>query len=601
MFLPLIALLVSLTGAAAAPAPAVAGAPALKLVVIVGPSGSETSRYLGIGEAFAKTGERYGMDVRRVFHPRATWSKVLANIQGAKLVIVLGHGNGWPSEYPPYQTDTKNGLGLNPYEGASSYSTKYYGEGPVSKSIRLGTNAIVLLHHMCYSAGNGQSGQSIPSEWTAKQRVDNYGAGFIKSGARAVFAYYWGQQDDFVQQLMTRQATMDQIFMTRGRGDYDGYVGGRDVRFASVRSRPYSGHLDRSNHGYIRSVVGNLGMTTAQWKAGTAPTPDPDPEPAPTPQPDRTAPKLTALSMTATPPATAADRIRGIVSPNGDGIRESLRLYHTLSENAWLDAKVETDDGTVVGRYSKWATSGRTSHLWDGRDGKGARIPDGSYWLRIRPRDAAGNLGQPATVGVRILTAMKSPAVSNAMLYPNDGDGLASSTTLSSTLRSGGELAFRITTISGQLIAEWAPGKQMRAGDYSWTWRGIDMAGNAAPTGYYRALTVVKTEAGNEWWGQTIFVGAFKIFASDTSPRRGAKVTFVIISTESLSRNPSVTITQPGVPSYTVGSQSTSARGRYVATVYLRDAGQAGMGSVRVTGIDAGDRSQSRTMELRID
>jgi hypothetical protein len=204
ILLPLIALLVSIGGVAAAPAPTEAATSRMKAVIIVGPAGSSTSRYLARGEAFADTAARHGMDVRRVFHPRATWSNVLENIQGAKLVIVLGHGNGWPSPYPPYQTNTKNGLGLNAYEGASAYSTKYYGEGPVSESIDLGTNAVVLLQNMCYTAGNGETGHAIPSESTARQRVDNYGAGFIKSGARAVFAYYWGQQDDFVNELMTR-------------------------------------------------------------------------------------------------------------------------------------------------------------------------------------------------------------------------------------------------------------------------------------------------------------------------------------------------------------------------------------------------------------
>ena len=39
------------------------------------------------------------MDVRRVFHPHATWDAVMANIQGANLVYYAGHGYGWPSPY----------------------------------------------------------------------------------------------------------------------------------------------------------------------------------------------------------------------------------------------------------------------------------------------------------------------------------------------------------------------------------------------------------------------------------------------------------------------------------------------------------------------
>ena len=68
-------------------------------MIIVGPVESLTSTYLGYGETWAKEAEAQGMDVRRVFSPNATWANVLANIQGANLVVFLGHGNGWPSPY----------------------------------------------------------------------------------------------------------------------------------------------------------------------------------------------------------------------------------------------------------------------------------------------------------------------------------------------------------------------------------------------------------------------------------------------------------------------------------------------------------------------
>jgi hypothetical protein len=71
--------------------------------------------------------------------------------------------------------------------------------------------------------------------------------------------------------------------------------------------------MDRSNHGYLRSVVGNLEMTTDEWR-GTAPAPDPEPEPEPEPDPDDSdtvAPKLTGLSTTSQPPATASEAKAG--------------------------------------------------------------------------------------------------------------------------------------------------------------------------------------------------------------------------------------------------------------------------------------------------
>ena len=105
---------------------------ALKMVIIVGPAHSSTSSFLSEAEGLAKLAESYGMDVRRVFHPNATAERVLQHIQGANIVAYFGHGNGWPSPYAPFQEKTKNGFGLNPFEGSSASNHKYYGGKLVS-------------------------------------------------------------------------------------------------------------------------------------------------------------------------------------------------------------------------------------------------------------------------------------------------------------------------------------------------------------------------------------------------------------------------------------------------------------------------------------
>ena len=53
-----------------------------------------------------------------IYSPNATWPAVKAALQGASLVVYMGHGNGWPSPYrdalyPP----TQDGFGLNPTAG----------------------------------------------------------------------------------------------------------------------------------------------------------------------------------------------------------------------------------------------------------------------------------------------------------------------------------------------------------------------------------------------------------------------------------------------------------------------------------------------------
>ena len=71
-------------------------------------------------------------------------------------MIYFGHGNGWPSPYtydPEYTT--KNGFGLNATAGNGDSNNKYYGEPYVSQ-LDLAPNAIVMLHHLCYAAGNSE-------------------------------------------------------------------------------------------------------------------------------------------------------------------------------------------------------------------------------------------------------------------------------------------------------------------------------------------------------------------------------------------------------------------------------------------------------------
>ncbi len=92
-------------------ATAAAAAPPVnpKVVIIVGPVAG-TNSYRSDAESAAGAA-KYTTNVVRVYSPTATWAKVQAALQGASVVIYMGHGNGWPSPYPPYQTHTKDGLG----------------------------------------------------------------------------------------------------------------------------------------------------------------------------------------------------------------------------------------------------------------------------------------------------------------------------------------------------------------------------------------------------------------------------------------------------------------------------------------------------------
>lgn len=267
----LVALACVLLASTAVAGPALATATTLKAVIIVGPTHELTDQNLNDGEALARLAESYGMDVRRVFHPKATWANVLANVQGANLVMYLGHGYGWPSPYPPFREKYQNGVGLNPYEGAAKTDVDYHGGKTIRESWRLAPNAVVFLSHLCYAAGQGEPGMASPSWDIARQRVDNMASAYLYAGAGAVFAYSMQPFHRTLELLMTTDQTVDQVFRTPGSipHSYYGWIGSDPRYFDSVRTPGARNLIDpdtSSGPAYQRAVTGNLALTGAQWR-----------------------------------------------------------------------------------------------------------------------------------------------------------------------------------------------------------------------------------------------------------------------------------------------------------------------------------------------
>jgi hypothetical protein len=256
-----LAALVAAGSLAASPSPA--SAAGIKVVIIVGPSGANTTIYLRAARGYAAQARSYGANVVEVYTPRATWARVKSAAQGANLLIYLGHGNGFPNPYHSTLDPKKvDGFGLNPYSGSGNTRTAYYGEAYVRSSIKLAPNAVVILNHACYSAGSSEPGRANPTLATARKRVDNFGAGFLRVGAKAVFAETLASAAHIVRSLFTTSRTMAQVFWSdpARKGTYKS-------TFTSARTPGASGILDPYKPGaFYRSVVGFLSMTASTWR-----------------------------------------------------------------------------------------------------------------------------------------------------------------------------------------------------------------------------------------------------------------------------------------------------------------------------------------------
>jgi hypothetical protein len=236
----------------------------MKVVVVVGPAGASTANYRDSARTYASIARSYGASVTEIYSPYATWARVKPALQGANLLIYLGHGNGWPSPYGPFQRYTKDGLGLNATSGNGNYNTKYYGEYYIDNYIQMAPNAVVILNRLCYASGNSEWGSANPTKSTAIKRVDNYGAGFLRAGAKAVFAEAIYSVSYQIRQLFTSSRTMNNILMTHPSAS-----GARDFYFTSIRTSWARAHLDPPQPGkYWRSVIGVLDLTASQWRGG---------------------------------------------------------------------------------------------------------------------------------------------------------------------------------------------------------------------------------------------------------------------------------------------------------------------------------------------
>jgi flagellar hook assembly protein FlgD len=575
-----------------------------KAVIVVGPVGSQTSSWLKRGEDAALAAERNGMRVVRIFHPNATWSRVVAEANGADLFVYLGHGNGWPSPHGPYQEDTKNGVGLNPTAGEKdAHKVRYMGANRIIQEIRFAPNAIVILNKLCYAAGNGESHHPIPGRKLAVERVDNYAAGFLAAGARTVFALTWQPAGNIIDALHTRQGTMDDLFRLRfgtvsgSARPYFGWVGWRpQIYVDSLRTPGARLHLDpEPTSGFLRAVSGDLAMTTAAW-LGTAPA-DPRPE-APD---DTTPPEISALRADQAADTQVAGADAPVVfTPNGDGLSEALTLRHTLSERASLKVEIErVANGNVVRTIRRSVPAGRSKTTWDGRKGDGGRAPDGKYRITLTPTDAAGNVGARVEILARVLTALTAPSADPGHFDPTDADELGPTATVSARLTKAASVGWRILDESGALVRRGPSEVNAGAGDVTFEWDGRDDAGTLVPPGVFTASISAKTGNGSYAHSTTLTVMPFVLQASTWTPRRGETVRLVIQAAEPVAGKPVLSVKQPGKDAYVLKVRRVSDT-RFTAVLTPLTGGPTGRLRVTISSTDVAGGEQSQRYVLRL-
>jgi flagellar hook assembly protein FlgD len=589
-------LAILLTSSTLLRANAAQGASPKRAVVVVGPVHERTSRYLEYGRDMADAAEQQGMEVVRIFHPNATKERVKRFANGAHLFIYAGHGNGWPSAFGPFQERTKNGIGINPTNGDRTTSNvKYYGADWLRANIELAPDAVVILSHLSYASGNASSGMPIPTQSVAVQRVDNFANGFLDIGARVVWALGWQPGADVIRALNRDDATMDAVFMTRYRepaSPGNGWIGWRPGYFDSVRTPGAEIHIDpHQSAGYLRAVTGDLAFTTNEWRGSDQP-----PE-------DTVAPVISDVTARQAAVTVATEGVAPIFTPNHDLLSDTITIRHTLSEPSFIDIRVfRLSNDKVVRRMNGWSRVGRSPTVWDGTNNSGDVVPEGRYRLEFTPRDRAGNVGEPGSVTVKVLAAMKRPRVAPGFFFAEDDDALARTATFRTQLTKPGKVTILVRDASGTVVRTGIDGQRFDSGRVKWAWDGKDDAGAYVDRGVYTGRARIARPQGTYAHDVDVLISPFVLEPSDRTVTRGQTLTLLLTSAEPLEGKPTLKVKQPGLEERPLRKirrlSATTFRVRYHVS------GGGGTGSVRVTvtatDVDGGTQTQ-KLREITIE
>ncbi len=532
----LIAVLSALLVLLAIPAAPVRAASDAKVVVIVGPVGGSTAHYKSDANDIVAEARKYTSNVVKVYTPNATWAKVKAAAQGANVLVYLGHGNGWPSPYAPFQTNTKDGFGLDPSTGADSTKTVYYGEEWIRSSIRLAPNAVVLLFHLCYASGNTEPGKAVGSFADSRERIDNYGAGFIGAGARAVFAEGHPEHPtaSYIRQLFTTDRTMEKVF--RSAPTFHDNVLGPYPSQRTPGLRYLADPDTDTPSGFYRSLIGDLALTArsvtgptlestgthpadivvpgaAEVRAGgagvftsAAAAADPAAKPASTleagtrlrvgeeAEPAADGSRILGVSVLgggasgfvrasdvaprdSTPTvAWNADASNGMLSPNADGLYDALVVTTRFSESVASSMVVRNAAGTRI--KSMDATNDIARFAWNLLDADDKAIPDGTYTWTVKGKDTWGNSGVTRTGTFVVDSTAPVSKVASEATAGGDGWLVSPATmTVTATDKLSG-VSYIVWRVDGGTAARYGdPVAYGGNGTHTFEYRAVDKAG----------------------------------------------------------------------------------------------------------------------------
>jgi hypothetical protein len=210
----------------AAPKPAQAADPPIRVAIIVGPMGSQTAGNKSRANEIANYVRSLGpsFTVATAISPNATYPNVRAAVAGANIIVYMGHGSGYPNPYHnSLLADRNNGWGLNTttthgdQDSWANHTLVYCGEkalrGQLTSSdgydqrkycaggaIAPAPGFVMVYSGACYTTGANEPQNPVATNADARAHVSYFSRPVFQLGASGYFA---GNGAAVVQDLLT--------------------------------------------------------------------------------------------------------------------------------------------------------------------------------------------------------------------------------------------------------------------------------------------------------------------------------------------------------------------------------------------------------------
>ncbi len=193
------------------------------------------------------------------------------------------------------------------------------------------------------------------------------------------------------------------------------------------------------------------------------------------------------FTIDVTPPTATVRTDTSVFSPNGDGQKDSIKIFQETSlEKIWTGS-IKSVTGKDVYNY-QWVGTAAPEISWNGTGKDGRLQPDGVYTYQLSSVDRAGNLGESNIVSFRLdteKTAVILTAEYSAFSPNNDGVKDSIKLVPKVTVRDGiSSYTLLILNSSEKVVRTFEGRKNLPA---YFKWDGIDSKGITVPDGKYSA------------------------------------------------------------------------------------------------------------------